>query len=67
MPQVFRDADGNTTTTPQYVHTTTTKDSSGNEVTKTEITTDSSLADKDSNGNPVYNYENQIIQIISIP
>lgn len=57
VPQVFRDADGNTTTTAQYVHTTTTKDASGNTVTKKEITTDVSLADKDSSGNPVYNYQ----------
>lgn len=57
VPQVFRDADGNTTATPQYVHTTTTTDNSGQTVTKKEITTDKSLADKNSDGTPVYNYQ----------
>jgi len=57
VPQVFRDANGNTTTTTQYVHTTTTIDDSGQTVTKTEITTDKSLADKNSDGTPVYSYQ----------
>ena len=57
VPQVFRDANGNTTTTTQYVHTTTTIDDSGQTVTKTEITTDKSLADKSSDGTPVYSYQ----------
>lgn len=57
VPQVFRDADNNTTTVPQYIHTYTEKDATtGETVTKTEITTDASKADKDSSGNPVYNY-----------
>lgn len=58
VPQVFRDAGGNKTTTPQYVHTYTEKDTAtGEDVTKTEITSDATKADKDSEGNPVYNYE----------
>ncbi|WP_278504152.1 ESPR-type extended signal peptide-containing protein [Mitsuokella multacida] len=57
VPQVFRDANGNTTTTEQYIHTTTTTDDSGQTVTKTEITTDKSLADKNSDGTPVYSYQ----------
>ncbi|WP_418292816.1 ESPR-type extended signal peptide-containing protein [Megasphaera sp.] len=57
VPQVFRDANGNTTATPQYVHMTTTTDDSGQTVTKKEITTDKSLADKNSDGTPVYNYQ----------
>ena len=57
VPQVFRDANGNTTTTTQYIHTTTTTDDSGQTVTKTEITTDKSLADKNSDGTPVYSYQ----------
>ena len=58
VPQVFRDAGGNKTTTPQYVHTYTEKDpTTGENVTKTEITSDATKADKDSGGNPVYNYE----------
>lgn len=60
VPQVFRDADGNTTTTPQYVHTYTEKDpDTKEEVTKTEITSDATKADKDSAGNPVYNYRKE--------
>lgn len=56
VPQVFRDADGNTTTTPQYVHTYTEKDSTtGEEVTKIEITSDATKADQ-KDGKPVYNY-----------
>ena len=56
VPQVFRDANGNTTTTPQYVHTYTEKDSTtGEEVTKTEITSDDTKADQ-KDGKPVYNY-----------
>ncbi|WP_415943412.1 ESPR-type extended signal peptide-containing protein [Megasphaera elsdenii] len=58
VPQVFRDADGNTTATPQYIHTYTEKDSTtGEDVTKTEITSDAAKADKDSAGNLVYNYK----------
>lgn len=58
VPQVFRDADGNKTTTPQYVHTYTEKDPNTKEdVTRTEITSDATKADKDSAGNPVYNYK----------
>lgn len=57
VPPVFRDADGKTTTTAQYIHTTTTTDESGQTVTKKEITTDKSLADKNPDGTPVYNYE----------
>ena len=57
VPQVFRDADGNMTATPQYVHTYTEKDAAtGEEVTRTEITSDASLADQ-KDGKPVYNYE----------
>ena len=60
VPQVFRDADGNTTATPQYVHTYTEKDPDSKEdVTKTEITSDATKADKDSAGNPVYNYKKE--------
>ena len=57
VPQVFRDSNGNTTTTAQYIHTTTTTDDSGQTVTKKEITTDKSLADKNSDGTPVYSYQ----------
>lgn len=57
VPQVFRDADGNTTTTPQYVHTYTVKNpDTGEEVTKTEITSDASKADQ-KDGKPVYSYQ----------
>lgn len=57
VPQVFRDADGKTTTIPQYVHTYTEKDpTTGEEVTKTEITSDASKADQ-KDGKPVYNYQ----------
>lgn len=60
VPQVFRDAGGNTTATPQYVHTYTEKDPDTKEdVTKTEITNDATKADKDSAGNPVYNYRKE--------
>lgn len=60
VPQVFRDAAGNTTATPQYVHTHTEKDPDTKEdVTKTEITSDAAKADKDSGGNPVYNYKKE--------
>ena len=56
VPQVFRDADGNMTATPQYVHTYTEKDAAtGEEITKTEITSDATLADQ-KDGKPVYNY-----------
>lgn len=58
VPQVFRNADGNTTATPQYRHTYTEKDPDTKEDdTKTEITSDATKADKDSAGNPVYNYK----------
>lgn len=57
VPRVFRDADGNTTPTPQYVHTYTEKDTAtGKDVTKTEITSDATKADK-KDGQPVYNYQ----------
>ena len=57
VPQVFRDTDGNTTATPQYVHTYTVKDpATGEETTKTEITSDVSKADQ-KDGKPVYNYQ----------
>ena len=57
VPQVFRDADGNTTATPQYVYTYTVKDpATGEETTKTEITSDVSKADQ-KDGKPVYNYQ----------
>ena len=57
VPQVFRDADRNTTATPQYVHTYTVKDpATGEETTKTEITSDVSKADQ-KDGKPVYNYQ----------
>ena len=56
VPQVFRDGDGNTTTTPQYVHTYTEKDpTTGEEVTKIEITSDAAKADQ-KDGKPVYSY-----------
>lgn len=58
VPQVFRDADDKTTATPQYCHTYTGKDpDTGEDVTITEITSDAAKADKDSAGNPVYNYK----------
>ena len=57
VPQVFRDAGGKTTTTPQYVHTYTEKDpTTGENVTKTEITSDATKADQ-KDGQPVYNYQ----------
>ena len=57
VPHVFRDADGKTTTTAQYVHTYTDKDpATGKDVTKTEITSDASKADQ-KDGQPVYNYQ----------
>ena len=57
VPQVFRDANGNKTTTPQYVHTYTEKDPDTKEdVTKTEITSDAAKADQ-KDGQPVYNYQ----------
>lgn len=58
VPQVFRDADGNTTATPQYIHTYTEIDpDTKEEVTKKEVTADASLADKNTDGTPVYNYQ----------
>ena len=58
VPQVFRDANGNTTTTAQYIHTYTEIDpDTKEEVTKKEVTTDASLADKNTDGTPVYNYQ----------
>ena len=57
VPHVFRDAGGNTTTTPQYVHTYTEKDPNTKEdVTRTEITSDAAKADQ-KDGQPVYNYQ----------
>ena len=57
VPQVFRDADGNTTTMKQYIHTYTEKDpTTGEEVPKTEITSDANKADQ-KDGKPVYNYQ----------
>ena len=57
VPQVFRNADGNTTTTKQYIHTYTEKDpTTGEEVPKTEITSDANKADQ-KDGKPVYNYQ----------
>lgn len=56
VPQVFRDADGNTITAPQYVHTYMVKDpDTGVETTKNEITSDATKADQ-KDGKPVYNY-----------
>lgn len=58
VPQVFRDADNNTTSTPQYVHTYTETDATtGQTVTKREITTDASKADKNVDGSLKYNYQ----------
>ncbi|WP_302610199.1 ESPR-type extended signal peptide-containing protein [uncultured Mitsuokella sp.] len=58
VPQVFRDADNNTTTTPQYIHTYTETDATtGETVTKKEITTDASKADKNADGSLKYNYQ----------
>ncbi len=58
VPQVFRDADGNTTATPQYIHTYTEIDpDTKEEVTKKEVTADASLADKNTDGTPAYNYQ----------
>jgi hypothetical protein len=56
VPQVFRDADDNTTTTPQYKYTHTVTAEDGTTSTVTDITTDVSKADKDDKGNLVYNY-----------
>ena len=58
VPQVFRDADNKTTTTPQYIHTYTETDATtGETVTKTEITTDATKADKNADGSLKYNYQ----------
>lgn len=58
VPKVFRDGDGNKTDVAQYVHTYMEKDpDTGEEVSKKEITSDASKADKDADGNPVYNYQ----------
>ena len=58
VPQVFRDANSNTTTTAQYIHTYTEIDpDTKEEVTKKEVTTDASLADKNTDGTPVYSYQ----------
>jgi autotransporter adhesin len=58
VPQVFRDADNKTTTTPQYIHTYQEKDAAtGQMVTKTEITTDATKADKNTDGSLKYNYQ----------
>ena len=55
-PHVFRDADDNTTTTPQYKYTHTVTAEDGTVSTVTDITTDINKADK-KDGQPVYNYE----------
>ncbi len=55
-PHVFRDADDNTTTTPQYKYTHTVTAEDGTVSTVTDITSDASKADKED-GQPVYNYE----------
>ncbi len=55
-PQVFRDADNNTTTTPQYKYTHTVTAEDGTTSTVEDITTDVSKAEKDDKGNLVYNY-----------
>lgn len=58
VPQVFRDANGNTTNMAQYIHTYTEIDpDTKEEVTKKEVTTDASLADKNTDGTPVYSYQ----------
>ena len=60
VPQVFRDADNKTTTTPQYIHTYTETDATtGETVTKTEITTDATKADKNADGSLKYNYQKE--------
>ena len=60
VPQVFRDTNGNQTSTPQYIHTYTEKDATtGETVTKTEITTDASKADKNDDGSLKYNYKKE--------
>lgn len=55
-PHVFRDADNNTTTTPQYKYTHTVTAEDGTTSTVEDITTDVSKAEKDDKGNLVYNY-----------
>ena len=55
-PHVFRDADENTTTTPQYKYTHTVTAEDGTVSTVTDITTDINKADK-KDGQPVYNYK----------
>lgn len=57
VPQVFRDANGNTTTTPQYKYTHTVTAEDGTTSTVTDITSDISKANKDSNNNPEYSYQ----------
>lgn len=52
VPRVFRDANGNTTTTPQYKYTHTVTAEEGTTSTVTDITSDISKANKDSNNNP---------------
>lgn len=51
-PHVFRDADDNTTTTPQYKYTHTVTAEDGTVSTVTDITSDASKADKED-GQPV--------------
>ena len=53
-PHMFRDADNNTTTTPQYRYTHTVTAEGGATSTVTDVTTDINKADKDSTGNPIY-------------
>lgn len=57
VPRVFRDANGNTTTTPQYKYTHTVTAEDGTTSTVTDITSDISKANKDSNNNPEYSYQ----------
>lgn len=57
VPQVFRDANGNTTTTPQYKYTHTVTAEDRTTSTVTDITSDISKANKDSNNNPEYSYQ----------
>lgn len=67
VPQVFRDADNKTTTTPQYIHTYQEKDAAtGQMVTKTEITTDATKADKNTDGSLKYNYQKADNKLYSV-
>lgn len=67
VPQVFRDADNKKTTTPQYIHTYTETDATtGQTVTKTEITTDATKADKNADGSLKYNYQKADNKLYSV-